>query len=302
MKNRILIIDDDNALVDLYSTSLSQNDYEVLRASDGIEGLRVLRAEKKIDLVLLDLKMPKMSGEKFLRVLRNDKELRDTKVLVMSSTVGNWDNEDNQGRVHEIRNLREEIARDAEKFGGKQTIIDGKFEKTPFIEKTHEFNERIRTEIINKVREALKKLTYNVLFIEVDRELAKVCSAVLKENGYGCYLGKTDLDAFEILKNQRIDLILLDLDKSKLKPDEFIENVRSEPDFKNIKFLMLSSKPPDLKLREKNPDILFSEKKFKKQFLWYMLAFKYNAQEIKDDLLKQISIILNNDEKQKAIQ
>jgi len=61
MGKKILIVDDDEVLVRLIDQVLTQKGYEVLKAGNGQEGLRLLFAHKP-DLVLLDVVMPKMDG------------------------------------------------------------------------------------------------------------------------------------------------------------------------------------------------------------------------------------------------
>ena len=294
MKNRILIIDDDEELVDLYSTSLKLHDYEVLRAPDGIEGIRILREEKKIDLVILDLKMPKMSGEKFLRLIRTDKDLKDTKVLVMSSTIGNWDNEDAQGNLYEIRNLREDIAKDADKYKGKLTIIDGKFEKVPFVEDKHDFKERIRNEIIFKVQNALKKLNYNIFIIGQDKDLVKIYSRILLDNGYKVQGFVNELPILEALKKEPVDLVLMDLKESSQKNEEFISKIKSDPTLAAVKILVLCPESA-IQSFKTYAGVSIVERKYVKTYVWYLFVFRYSEKAIKQDFLKQIRNVLNDE-------
>ncbi|MEM6692892.1 MAG: response regulator [Planctomycetota bacterium] len=66
---RILIVEDDETFVYFCKVILerSQNSYEVLTAYDGVEALEVIdRQESTIDLILLDVNMPRMNGHQFL--------------------------------------------------------------------------------------------------------------------------------------------------------------------------------------------------------------------------------------------
>ena len=65
----ILIIDDEEVLQDVLSSLLRKEGYEVLSARTGEEGLRLL-GEEEVDLVLLDLMLPGMSGLEVLRQIR----------------------------------------------------------------------------------------------------------------------------------------------------------------------------------------------------------------------------------------
>ena len=60
-KAKILLVDDDPDILDAVSAVLTRNEYTVITARDGKEGLVKLRSEKP-DLMILDLMMPKMDG------------------------------------------------------------------------------------------------------------------------------------------------------------------------------------------------------------------------------------------------
>jgi acyl carrier protein len=87
MPKKILVIDDDRYLVEVYRRALTKEGYEVSCAYDGKKGLEVLKANPQVDLIVLDLKMPKMTGDEFLKVVRGDPTLKDTNVLVLSSVL-----------------------------------------------------------------------------------------------------------------------------------------------------------------------------------------------------------------------
>jgi len=74
-KKQVLIVDDEPNLRKILSAQLSRDGYDVLSAEDGEQGLAVLR-EHHIDLVVTDLKMPKIDGMQLLReALREDPDL-----------------------------------------------------------------------------------------------------------------------------------------------------------------------------------------------------------------------------------
>jgi len=77
---KILIVDDDEALVRLIDQVLTQKGYEVLKASSGQEGLRLL-FDRRPDLVLLDVIMPRMDGWQTLDRIR---DVSDIPVLILT--------------------------------------------------------------------------------------------------------------------------------------------------------------------------------------------------------------------------
>lgn len=80
---KILIIDDDPNIVGFLTNVLTDNDYEVVSADNGADGLQAARDEAP-DLILLDIEMPTASGPDFYRRLRHEKGLAETPVIVVS--------------------------------------------------------------------------------------------------------------------------------------------------------------------------------------------------------------------------
>jgi DNA-binding response OmpR family regulator len=80
---RVLVVDDDDGMRDLMVALLSQK-YDVASAPDGFEGLEMARALRP-DLVVLDLLMPRMHGFEVCQRIREDADLKNTKVLISSS-------------------------------------------------------------------------------------------------------------------------------------------------------------------------------------------------------------------------
>jgi DNA-binding response OmpR family regulator len=75
MKKRILLVDDDEGLRDLYKEELEDEGYELLTAKNGKEALQRLEKDKP-DLIVLDIVMPKMDGMEALgRIIGKDKTM-----------------------------------------------------------------------------------------------------------------------------------------------------------------------------------------------------------------------------------
>lgn len=84
MRNKILLVDDEPALVDMVKMRLEANKYEVITAYNGREGLEKADAEKP-DLILLDIMMPEMDGYEVLRKLRHKSEMLDIPVIMFTA-------------------------------------------------------------------------------------------------------------------------------------------------------------------------------------------------------------------------
>jgi CheY-like chemotaxis protein len=83
-RNRILVVDDEIDIVGWLKHSLTHFGYDVSVAYDGIQALEVVAADKP-DLILLDLKMPRMDGRTTIHRLREQEETRDIPIIVLSA-------------------------------------------------------------------------------------------------------------------------------------------------------------------------------------------------------------------------
>ncbi|HVX47944.1 MAG TPA: response regulator [Candidatus Saccharimonadales bacterium] len=81
---KILLVEDDNNLREIYEARLQAEGYDIVSARDGEEALVVAKAEKP-DLVISDVMMPKISGFEMLDILRNTEGLRDVKVVMLTA-------------------------------------------------------------------------------------------------------------------------------------------------------------------------------------------------------------------------
>lgn len=83
-KRKILIIEDDKSLCILLTAALKDENFDILIAEDGKEGLKTAR-DQLPDLILLDLEMPGMKGLEVLKELRNYEKTRDIRVIILTN-------------------------------------------------------------------------------------------------------------------------------------------------------------------------------------------------------------------------
>lgn len=87
IRKKILIVDDEPGLVTYLETLLQDNGYETLSAYDGRAGLEKVNRERP-DLVTLDISMPEKSGVRFYRDLKENPELANTPVVIVTAVTG----------------------------------------------------------------------------------------------------------------------------------------------------------------------------------------------------------------------
>jgi len=84
MAKTILVVEDDKFLRELISRKLTGEDFDVLEAVDGEEGIKKIK-EGKPDLVLLDLILPGIDGFEFLAKAREDPETSSIPIIILSN-------------------------------------------------------------------------------------------------------------------------------------------------------------------------------------------------------------------------
>ena len=81
---KILLVEDDQSLREIYGIRLTAEGYEIVTAGDGEEALAAAVREKP-DLIISDVMMPKISGFDMLDILRSTPETKDIKVIMMTA-------------------------------------------------------------------------------------------------------------------------------------------------------------------------------------------------------------------------
>jgi CheY-like chemotaxis protein len=94
----VLVVDDDPDLVEAISMKLESKDYQVAKAYDGIEAWDRIR-EKRPDLIILDVMMPRKSGYALCDEIKNNPKYQDITVILLTAvasalantTYSHWD-------------------------------------------------------------------------------------------------------------------------------------------------------------------------------------------------------------------
>lgn len=81
---KILLIEDDPFIVDIYTTKLKESNFDVNVLTDGSDFLERIK-EIKPDLLLLDIVLPQVDGWEILREIRSDPKIKNLKVIVLSN-------------------------------------------------------------------------------------------------------------------------------------------------------------------------------------------------------------------------
>ncbi|WP_294371116.1 response regulator transcription factor [uncultured Clostridium sp.] len=83
-REKILIVDDEEHIVELLDFNLKNAGYETFTASDGIEAVKIAEEEKP-SLILLDLMLPGMDGFDVCKEIRKNKEMKNTSIIMLTA-------------------------------------------------------------------------------------------------------------------------------------------------------------------------------------------------------------------------
>jgi len=85
MGQKVLIADDDRDARLLWSTVSREESLEVVEAEDGRQAIEILKNEIDFSLIILDIMMPYANGYDVLKVIRDDKRLKDLPVIISTA-------------------------------------------------------------------------------------------------------------------------------------------------------------------------------------------------------------------------
>jgi DNA-binding response OmpR family regulator len=218
-RSKILIIEDEPALLELLVTKLNKEGYVVSSAVDGEEGYEKIKKIRP-DLILLDIVMPKMNGYEVLEKMNG--EQMKIPVIIIS----------NSGQPVEIEKTK--------KLGAVDHLIKTEFNPLDVINKVHNLLDDEDSSIgektpdipVAKESEEVKKLGVKVLLVEDDAFLREICSKKLVKEGFTVFEaldGEQALNGFAKIKP---DIILLDIILPAIDGFQILHQIRGYADKK----------------------------------------------------------------------
>jgi len=110
---KILIVDDEPFLREIVAAQLKAEGYDIIQATDGLEGLEKAKKENP-DLIILDIMLPKMNGYEICGALKSDSKYNNIPIILFSAKAQEQD-----------KNLGEKVGADAyitKLFGAKELV------------------------------------------------------------------------------------------------------------------------------------------------------------------------------------
>ena len=117
-----LIIEDEQFLIDLYKKAFSQRGFTVLEAIDGAEGLEKANENTQVDIILLDIMLPKMDGISVLRKLKESGSPAKNVPVFMLTNLG-----------------QESVIKEALRIGADGYILKSKYLPNQVVDEVEKF-------------------------------------------------------------------------------------------------------------------------------------------------------------------
>jgi len=133
MTKTVMLVDDDANMITFLSAVLKDNGYAVTSASNGSDGLKMLK-ESVPDLLVLDVMMPKKSGFTLFKQLRRDDRLKSLPVLMLTGvaqSLQEMDEESEDTLQRPQDSLREALRKQIEEMRGEGLASPDKFVDKP---------------------------------------------------------------------------------------------------------------------------------------------------------------------------
>jgi HAMP domain-containing protein/CheY-like chemotaxis protein len=231
-RKRLLIVEDDEVERNSVAELLSHEDIEIASAATGSEALEKLRRDQ-VDCVVLDLKLPDMSGFEVLETIRDDAELRDVPVVVFT---GRELSADEDATLHTM---------------ARSVVVKGVESPERLLDETALFLHRVVADLPTAKQQMLERLHSSdedlmhrtVLLVDDDARNIFALSSVLERRGMEVLTATTGSEAIGVLNSAHdVAIVLMDIMMPGMDGYETIQAIRSKAKFRRLPILALTAK------------------------------------------------------------
>jgi HAMP domain-containing protein/CheY-like chemotaxis protein/signal transduction histidine kinase len=231
-RKRLLLVEDDQNERNSVAELLSHEDIEIAAAETGAEALDQLRRDR-VDCVVLDLKLPDMSGFEVLETIRDDAELRDIPVVVFT---GRELSAEEDAALHTM---------------ARSVVVKGVESPERLLDETALFLHRVVADLPPAKQRMLERLHSSdedllrrtVLLVDDDARNIFALSSVLERRGMEVLTATTGNEAIAVLNSREdVAIVLMDIMMPGMDGYETIHEIRAKPAFRRLPILALTAK------------------------------------------------------------
>ncbi|MDR3559567.1 MAG: response regulator [Candidatus Pacebacteria bacterium] len=225
----IIIVEDDPMISEIYQKKFSDSGFHVMAAESGEQAL-VLAKKEKVDVMLLDLIMPKMNGFEVIQAIRSGGYDENIKIIVFSNL--------NQREDHEK----------AIKLGADGFILKADYTPSALVKEVERLMDQYREGEKNSLRmsgdeSVVDKNTAGkrILIVEDENIFIEMFGDKLKQDGYEVEAANNGAWGLKEALSKKFDIFIVDMIMPALTGDEIVARLKMEDSTKNIPIIVLSA-------------------------------------------------------------
>ncbi len=231
-RKRLLLVEDNEAERLSVSTLLGHDDIEIVPATNGTDALSILY-ETPCDCVVLDLRLPDMTGFEVLEKMRRSPELCDIPVVVFT---GRELSAEEDAQLHTM---------------ARSIVVKGVESPERLLDETSLFLHRVVTDLPAEKQRLLERLNSSdedlfgstVLVVDDDARNIFALSSVLERRGMRVLTATTGNEAIHLVESDTdIAIVLMDIMMPEMDGYETIQTIRSNPDHRRLPIVALTAK------------------------------------------------------------
>ncbi|HEX3338482.1 MAG TPA: HAMP domain-containing protein [Pseudolabrys sp.] len=231
-RKRLLVVEDNLAEQMSIAELLGHDDVEIETASTGRGALDSLR-RRPADCVVLDLRLPDMTGFEVLEELGADQELSEVPVVVFT---GRELSAEEDARLHTM---------------ARSIVVKGVESPERLLDETALFLHRVVTELPLEKQRMLERLTTSdedlvgrtVLLVDDDARNIFALSSILERRGMRVRTATTGKEAIQLIEaNDDIAIVLMDIMMPEMDGYQTMEQIRKNADFRRLPIIALTAK------------------------------------------------------------
>ncbi len=212
-ERKILIIEDEKYLLEMYQSRFEKSGHQVLTAANGRTGLKLAQRERP-NLIILDILMPTMDGFEVVKKIRADSQLKKIPILILS----------NLGQPDEIK--------EGLRLGADDYVIKTDLTPSELLEKAERMLDRRGASIKTKKR---------VLIIEDELDIAELYRAKLSQAGFEVEMADNGALGLRLANHGDFDIILLDMVMPALDGYQALKQLKDDSRTKEVPVLVFSN-------------------------------------------------------------
>lgn len=235
---KIVIVEDDSMIAEIYKKKFSESGFEVLMAVSGEEVLNLAKKEK-VDVILLDLIMPKMDGFAVTKNLRSGNYDPNIKIIIFSNL-----------------NQKEDIEK-AMNLGANGFIVKSNYNPSELVAEVKRLASQVDEQKKNAERiynqnngQEKKEGRKRILMIEDEDVFIDMFGGKLKQDGFSVTFAKNGVWGFKEALKGGFDLFIIDMMMPTMSGEEIVAKIKIEEAIKNTPIIMLSASIDKIAERE----------------------------------------------------